>query len=63
MNLNQLECNNCHKTGTIYIENPPQEKIKETKTLDDFVNQPNIVPLLYTPIIYTCKNCGYSKAK
>jgi len=55
----------CTKCGSdcIYIEEPKQEKLPETQTLDEMVNNMSTIPLVYKMTTWRCKNCGYSVTK
>lgn len=55
----------CTKCGSdsIYIELSKEEKVPETQTMDEMINNMSIITLVYKMTIWRCKNCGYSVSK
>lgn len=51
----------CTKCGSdeIYIKADEIDKLPETQTLDEMVEN-RTVTLVYRPITWACKKCGYS---
>jgi hypothetical protein len=59
----RLTCTKCD-SEEVYIVMPKQEKILETQTIDEMLeNIHKPVNLIYKPITYACKKCGYSVSR
>ena len=55
----------CTKCGSdsVYIELPEQEKLPETQTMDEMINNLTTTTLVYKQTTWRCKNCGYSVSR
>lgn len=58
----KIICTKCSGSN-IYIEAPKEEKIPETQTMDEMVNNFGISTLVYKPTTWRCKDCGYSVSR
>ena len=54
----------CTKCGSdeVYIDSPELDKTPNTITIDDMASN-TMCDLVYRPIIWKCKKCGYSVSK